>query len=367
MELVQFAKELFQNAAEQVASYRIGQTILRQLDRALWVVEKCARWAVPPPLDQDEHPQPELIRPLPWVFFLTLLVVLRVTRESISLINLVRGKPPLRSADVVMYIQGKRRYLRTLKYQGNRIMRARTSSAQPPQGWMSRIQSLFEVTMCFRGRQSQYGNNNTSTNNEELLVVKRSKRTREPSTSGTGETSMERVIEKMMVDLGADSDEDSSYTLTNANTVRSDRSESPDSYRDAAFLNDTGDTQDEASPIKTDPSPVKSDNGTPINNSPQKESPKGIATTEKPCDADDITLEKQSHQDAKGHEFGSPKIESQMLLESEKRSPNKTRASPKSEQKIANGRAVSAHNKKRGSHVERRDANAPVTTKADMS
>lgn len=57
-------------------------------------------------MDQEERPQPELIRPLPWVFFLALLAILRVTRESISLINLMRGKPPLRSADVVsIYVE----------------------------------------------------------------------------------------------------------------------------------------------------------------------------------------------------------------------------------------------------------------------
>jgi hypothetical protein len=49
MEVLVFAKEMFQNAAEYVASYRLGQSALRQLDRALWVVEKCAKWAVPPP------------------------------------------------------------------------------------------------------------------------------------------------------------------------------------------------------------------------------------------------------------------------------------------------------------------------------
>lgn len=52
-------------------------------------------------VDQDERPQPELVRPLPWIFFLALLITLRITRESISLVNLVMGKPPLRSADVV--------------------------------------------------------------------------------------------------------------------------------------------------------------------------------------------------------------------------------------------------------------------------
>lgn len=44
-------KEMLQTLAEHAVSYRAGQTTLRYIDRALWVVEKCARWAVPPPCE----------------------------------------------------------------------------------------------------------------------------------------------------------------------------------------------------------------------------------------------------------------------------------------------------------------------------
>ncbi|XP_039759389.1 uncharacterized protein LOC120633276 [Pararge aegeria] len=227
MELVSIVKEVLQNAAERAASYRMGQTTLRYMDRALWIIEKSARWAVPPPLDQDERPQPELIRPLPWVLFFPLLIILRITREFISLANLVLGKPPLRSADVVTYIQGKRRYLRTLKYQGNRMMRARTEPGRGTrESWYSHLQTLFEFTMCFR--RQHYGNNNTQLiNGDEVLVVKRNKRVRQEArtVATTNETSMERLIEKMMVDIDVDSDESSSYTLTNITSGRSDRSD----------------------------------------------------------------------------------------------------------------------------------------------
>ncbi|CAH2089395.1 unnamed protein product [Euphydryas editha] len=223
MELLSFVKEVLQNAAERAASYRLGQTVLRYMDRALWILEKSARWAVPPPLDQEERPQPELIRPLPWVFFFALLIVLRITRESISLVNLTFGKPPLRSADVVTYIQSKRRYLRTLKYQGNRVMRTRSELAR--ESWFSRVQALFEFTMCFR--RPHYGNNNTQlSNGDEVLVVKRNKRGRETDAG----SSMERLIEKMMVDIDADSDDSSGYTLTNVTNPSSDRSEDNTEY-----------------------------------------------------------------------------------------------------------------------------------------
>ncbi|XP_052743914.1 uncharacterized protein LOC112058013 [Bicyclus anynana] len=221
----QLAQEA-QNGAERAASYRAGQSALRYMDRALWIVEKSARWAVPPPLDQDERPQPELIRPLPWLLFFPLLILLRLSRESISLVNLALGKPPLRSADVVTYIQGKRRYLRTLKYQGNRMMRARTDPNRGVrESWYTHLQTLFEFTMCFR--RQHYGNNNTQLiNGDEVFIVKR-KRSRPAANTvaSTSETSMERLIEKMMVDVDVDSDESSSYTLTNITSGRSDRSD----------------------------------------------------------------------------------------------------------------------------------------------
>ncbi|OWR43491.1 PolyQ domain-containing protein, partial [Danaus plexippus plexippus] len=63
-------------------------------------------------------------------------------------------------------------------------------------------------------------------------VVKRSKRLRQVPNPVPSETSMERLIEKMMVDM-EDSDESSSYTLTNVTSARSDRSDCTESDQDA--------------------------------------------------------------------------------------------------------------------------------------
>ncbi|XP_075981384.1 jabba [Anticarsia gemmatalis] len=338
MELVSLAKEVFQNAAEHAASYRLGQTALRHLDRTLWVVEKCARWAVPPPLDQDERPQPELVRPLPWVFFLAMLVTLRITRECISLLNLVMGKPPLRSADVVMYIQSKRRYLRTLKYQGNRLMRARTSTT-PPQSWTNAIHSLFEFTMCFRRQSAHYGNNNTTrvSNNDQVLVVKRSKRVREPApaSAGTSETTMERLIEKMMIDLDADSDEDSSFTLTTVTSPKSDRSDfTIDSDQDATFHNNISTIHNENDVNIAQHAEVTtySDITEVPSSTPEKSAPPTKEIYPTPPE-DSFKEESKRTNDT---------------------SPSKIPRTPNSEQKIANGRTVkSVPSKKKGTGGEK--------------
>ncbi|XP_028177567.1 serine/threonine-protein kinase pakF isoform X2 [Ostrinia furnacalis] len=355
MELVSFAKEVLQNVAEHAASYRLGQTALRHCDRVLWVLEKCARWAVPPPLDQDERPQPELVRPLPWVFFLILLVTLRITRESISLVNLVMGKPPLRSADVVTYIQSKRRYLRTLKYQGGRLSRAR-AAAPPPRAWGERLHSLFEFTMCFR-RSHNYGNNNTTSvsNNEEVLVVKRSKRARQSSSpaASANESTMERLLEKMMVDLAADSDDDSSFTLTNVTSIRSDGSETTDSDQDTVMDRCPSTTDNDSPSKKTSEhqtnaeinfSPNKSGISTPERSeSPVKTnlksdlSEKDETTTEDAQEKTNTTEEAEiatediALQTPESRTLSSPKEETQMLLQSEL-SPSAQ--SPKTERSV---------------------------------
>ncbi|XP_072942727.1 uncharacterized protein [Epargyreus clarus] len=377
MELVSLAKDVLQNVAEHGASYRLGQTTLKYLDRALWTVEKCARWAVPPPLDQDERPQPELVRPLPWVFFLALLVALRVTRESISLINLVLGKPPLRSADVVTYIQGKRRYLRTLKYQGNRMMRSRSEVA-PRQSWFSSIQTLLEFTMCFRRHPQHYGNNNTTrlSNNDEVLVVKRNKHGgHEASPLPAAETTMERLIEKIMVDLDADSDEDSSYTLTTVTSVKSDQSGYNTESEDTAIQMDTStlnrtiidathDVSD--SPRKNNSFTPENNSFTPENNSftPENNSftpeynsftPENNSfTPDSSLDGvqDTSTPEKKIFEDKNTSRNDESKIHSEEngnasgkdalinIIRSEKASPQKNQIPRK--QKIANGRATTS-------------------------
>ncbi|XP_063366883.1 uncharacterized protein LOC134655364 [Cydia amplana] len=333
MELVALVKEGFQNVAEHAASYKFGQTVLRHVDKALWVLEKCARWAVPPPLDPEERPQPELVRPLPWVFFLMMLVALRITRESISLVNLVLGKPPLRSADVVTYIQGKRRYLRTLKYQGNRMMRARTGTSH--ESWYSGLRTLFEFTMCFRRQSVHYGNNNTTrvSNNDEVLVVKRSKRPRqEESPASTSEATMERLIEKMMVDLDADSDEDSSYTLTNATSLKSDRSETAESDQEPTPSEESAPTKSEnATPATPDtqhnPTPEPNDSEKPADHPTETDHSKETDQSQ----AEEATEEFKPAQNCEDKHLNaeqpSPLVDSQTFIQTEKkryqRSPRK--------------------------------------------
>uniref|UniRef100_A0A2A4K9Z2 Uncharacterized protein n=1 Tax=Heliothis virescens TaxID=7102 RepID=A0A2A4K9Z2_HELVI len=318
MELVSLAKEVFQSVAEHAASYRLGQSALRHVDRTLWVVEKCARWAVPPPC----HP-----------------------------------------------FNSKRRYLRTLKYAGNRMMRARSSTA-PRDSWADALHQLFQFTMCFR-RQDHYGNNNTTriSNNDEVLVVKRSKRGREHTSpaASTSETTMERLIEKMMVDLDADSDEDSSFTLTNVTSPKSDRSDfTTESDQDTVYHNNVPTKQTTQncqvdSPFSPNMSEVPC--STPERNETWS---KGVTT---PPEDERENLNETTLIGEKLNETGNKLAATLPLQESIKEenqkspeiSPSKIPRTPNNEQKIANGRTVkSVPSKKKGSIAEKDRRNSDL-------
>lgn len=385
MELITFAKGLLQDVAEYAAGYKYGQVILRQADKVLWVLEKTARWAVPPPLDQDERPQPELVRPLPWIFFFTLLLILRVGRESISIINLFCGKPPLRSADVVMYIQSKRRYIRALKYQGNRNMRARSQHCDLNRTWMESILAMLERTTCFRASARSYGNNNTTnlSNNEESTKCSKHSRNKDNISNKT----MELLIEKMMVNMNTDSDDDSSYTLTNDQSVNGEESDIAEVTESESKLEAEMPT---STPMKSEKQDEQNNYDEVIENDTQNvisvgedvlemgqvetEKVKTEHVETKHVETEHVETEhvetehvETEHVETEGIETEYTetkkyvKIETEKFLQNEKCSPKKKQNSPPKKQKIANGQAFKVSPKrKKGSQSERRDSDVPL-------
>ncbi|GBP22657.1 hypothetical protein EVAR_13937_1 [Eumeta japonica] len=262
-------------------------------------------------VDQDERPSQELVRPLPWVLFLLLLTLLRLVRESVSIFNLVIGKPPLHSADVVMFLQSKRRYLRALKYQGSRTIRAKRAEAARV-SWLSRLTSLFEFTMCFRqrGKEAHSGN----ANNEEVLVVRRKQAKKERAEE---DSNVDRLIERMLVDLNTDSDDDSSYTLTNVTSVKSCSGSDPDSENESTLTGGAPEhsapssvpssptappkmeykTSNDVSPLKSEPTPESA--STPIKEQSTNE-------TEPTPAADDTAVEATDSEAASAKRESSP-------------------------------------------------------------
>jgi hypothetical protein len=98
-EKAHFAVDKVYHVAESFAATSLGQSVIRHIDRTLWIVENTAKWSLPQitNIDSDEksiHPPP-LIRPLPWLLFLPALIVLRFIRTGLSLLLLICGQSPI--------------------------------------------------------------------------------------------------------------------------------------------------------------------------------------------------------------------------------------------------------------------------------
>lgn len=71
-----------------------------------------------------------MIRPLPWLIFLPTLIALRWARFSASIGSALIGYGSIAPNDVVAYTQKCRRKMRTIKYQGLRIIRLQKQEAE---------------------------------------------------------------------------------------------------------------------------------------------------------------------------------------------------------------------------------------------
>lgn len=99
--------------SEKVASTTIGQYGIRKLDNILWTIEKTAKWSLPqytrvnyssPAKEKDAQEkiqEPPLTRPLSWVFFIPMLIVLRMIRTGLSVGALLLRKNPVTPAEMV--------------------------------------------------------------------------------------------------------------------------------------------------------------------------------------------------------------------------------------------------------------------------
>ncbi|KAG7200248.1 hypothetical protein KM043_017721 [Ampulex compressa] len=109
----------------------VGQTLLKLVDRFLWFVEKTAQWSLPcQEIAAEENGktfgQIELIRPLPWVFFLPSLVILRAIRAGLNIGAFILRYPQIQPSGVVKFVQKSRRRLRALNLKAVKTIRRKT-------------------------------------------------------------------------------------------------------------------------------------------------------------------------------------------------------------------------------------------------
>ncbi|XP_033207578.1 uncharacterized protein LOC117167076 isoform X2 [Belonocnema kinseyi] len=118
------------SSIESLARISLGQTVLKLIDRILWVVEKSAQWSLPiQETAADENGKSfgeiRLVRPLPWILFFPALIMLRILKVGVNIGAFLIGYPPIQPSEVVKFVQKRRRQLRTIKNNGLKSMRAR--------------------------------------------------------------------------------------------------------------------------------------------------------------------------------------------------------------------------------------------------
>lgn len=99
-----------------------------------------------------------LERPLPWIPFLLLIVLLRLARIWLSLGALMIGNGPISPRDSIYFIQTRRRKLRAIRLHGLRVMRHRqqeSSMRRVGKGFSQQLSLWLSRAICRPGVHQQ--------------------------------------------------------------------------------------------------------------------------------------------------------------------------------------------------------------------
>ncbi|XP_016941068.2 dentin sialophosphoprotein isoform X1 [Drosophila suzukii] len=228
--------DLVREQAERFSSTRFGQFVIERADRALVMIEDTAKWSLP----QEKSDAP-LERPLPWVPFLMLIILLRLTRIWLSVGALMIGNGPVSPSDMVYFIQTRRRKLRAIRVHGLRVMRNRQQEVSygSGKGLTQKLTQWFSRAMCRPGvqqdtstrrvfvRHSEQGLNNS-------VVVKRP---REEDSNADADHNL--TIDQMLAKYANENSEDDSDFVPNEE--EEDESSSSSSSGDSDSESGTGD------------------------------------------------------------------------------------------------------------------------------
>ncbi|XP_011295343.1 probable WRKY transcription factor protein 1 isoform X1 [Musca domestica] len=289
-----------QMICEKFAATGMGQTILGSCDRVLKVLEETSKWSLP----QDDT-DAKLERPLPWIFFIPLIVWLRVIRMWLSFVCIMMGGSPMTAEKMVYNIQIKRRRLRAIRVPALRAARRMEPDSSgmmvsgKNQTFMGKIRSLFGSAVCKPGQRRDvpsrraFGMGNISKVMEEMSGERSVKRPRDDDNADLNMT-VDQMLEKY---ANEDSEDDSDYVPNEEDEESSSSSSSESiSSAEAADLSKSEASKDQSSSLDHSVVEVK-ENGGPKH----RPMPKPIA---------DIKLEPISDADSGSDMAKTPKPQS---------------------------------------------------------
>lgn len=142
--------EKFFKVAEIFSASSVGQYVTGKIDNLLKLIEDTAKWSLPPRnRDKNESSTP-LERPLPWIPFIALILLLRLVRVSLSVAGLFIGNAPLVPSDIVYFIQTRRRKLRSMRIAGMKEIQKREQERVDVSrtGLFSSLTSFMSKALC---------------------------------------------------------------------------------------------------------------------------------------------------------------------------------------------------------------------------
>ncbi|XP_055838074.1 uncharacterized protein LOC129906359 isoform X2 [Episyrphus balteatus] len=136
--------------AETFAATKIGHFVTGKVDGLLKLIEDTAKWSLPPRNQDKNESSVPLQRPLPWIPFIALILILRLARIGLSVAGLFIGNAPLVPSDVVYFIQTRRRKLRSIRIAGMREIQKNKQTQRPSTsgGLLSSVTHLMSMAIC---------------------------------------------------------------------------------------------------------------------------------------------------------------------------------------------------------------------------
>ncbi|XP_037815928.1 uncharacterized protein LOC119606474 isoform X2 [Lucilia sericata] len=308
---------------EKFASTRVGQMMIEKTDRVLKVVEDTAKWSLP----QDDN-EIQLERPLPWIFFLTLIVWLRVLRIWLSVASYIVGAQPVTPHTIVYYMQTKRRRLRAIRVQGLKSIRSREIentvmySSNKNVTFMGKLRKLFDSAICKPGQHREVPARRIfaqdGKGSKESTTERSSKRPRDEEVDQN--LTVDEMLEKY---ANEDSDNDSDYVPKedeeNDDSSTSNTSVTSDEETEKLKPEQTDDTNKDSNKSQNDNKPKEQKKDEIKENG-------GVKHRPKPKPLEENKTESQAAADSENDKMHTPKETTNTNSSSEERQNNETPA-----------------------------------------
>ncbi|XP_034946657.1 uncharacterized protein Jabba isoform X2 [Chelonus insularis] len=242
---------------EAISHLHVGQILLKGFDRCLGVIENTTQWSLPyheisPEENGKSFNEIKLVRPLPWIFFLPSLLILRGFRLVWNIGACILGYPEIQPSDIVRCLQRVRQRLRAIRLNaGKKIRKTRPAVRDTnlrindaKRSLMKSIQLTLSSLSCFDASKVKSSPSPTRvrvyTNNISITPDEKSAT---ESTAGAQQFDMKRKHTIISSDESDESDREPFYTKMERYAVLN--SSEDEDFNPAEYSSSSTESEDE--------------------------------------------------------------------------------------------------------------------------